>query len=125
MSARDPDRGYITWRPTKRISDHGESIFDVLSEDVAAFDEDAGNVTFSRIAVTREQVALYNLPTDPDHPDVVQAEALLPNVLTDIVDTAIRERLNLDLIVASKQRSAAIRAEYATRLRSAGLWGEP
>jgi hypothetical protein len=89
MSARDPDRGYITWRPTKRISDHGESIFDVLSEDIAAFDEDAGNITFSRIAITREQVALYNLPTNPDHPDVVQAEALPPNVLADIVDTAI------------------------------------
>ena len=65
---------------------HGESIFDVLSADVAAFDEYEGNVIFTRIAVTRDQIALHNLPTDPDHPDIVQAEALPPDVLADIVD---------------------------------------
>ena len=104
---------------------HGESIFDVLSEDVCAFDEFAGNVKFTRIAVTREQIALHDLPTDPDRPDVVQAEALPPDVLSDIVTAALLERLGLDRIEATKQRSAAIRARYEVRLRSAGLWGEP
>ena len=47
------------------LDQHGESIFEVLSEDVAAFDEYQGNITFTRIAVTTEQIALHNLPTDP------------------------------------------------------------
>lgn len=97
----------------------------VLSEDVCAFDEFEGNVSFSRVAITREQVALYDLPTDPDHADVVQAEALPPDVLAEIVDDAIRERLDLDLLAATKKRSAAIRADFEAKLRAAGLWGTP
>jgi hypothetical protein len=107
------------------LDPHGESIFEVLSEDIAAFDEYAGNVTFSRIAVTKEQIALHNLPTDPDHPNVVQAEALPPDVLAGIVEAAVRERLDLDLIAETEQRSAAIRAEAEAKLRAAGLWGAP
>jgi hypothetical protein len=104
---------------------HGESIFEVLSQDVAAFDDHQGHVTFSRIAVTPEQVALYDLPTDPDDPGVVQAEALPPDILADIVEVAIRERLDLDQVAATKRRSAEIRAEFEAALRAAGLWSSP
>lgn len=104
---------------------HGESIFEVLSEDVPAFDEWQGNVSFTRIAVTPEQIRLHDLPEDFEKPGVVQAEALPPDVLAQIVDAAIREWLNLDLIAETKRRSALIRAEYEAALRGAGLWGEP
>jgi hypothetical protein len=104
---------------------HGESIFEVLSEDVLAFDEHKGNVSFTRIAVTPEQIRLHDLPEDFEKPGVVQAEALPPDVLARIVDDAILERLDLDLIKETARQSAAIRADYEARLRSAGLWGRP
>jgi hypothetical protein len=75
------------------------------------------------VAVTRAQVALHNLPTDPEHPDIVQAEALPPDVLADIVAAAIRERLDLNLIAETEQRTLEIRADFEARLRAAGLWG--
>jgi hypothetical protein len=46
-------------------------------------------------------------------------------VLADIVDAAIRERLDLDLIAETERRSAEIRAEFELKLRNAGLWGAP
>jgi hypothetical protein len=101
----------------------GESIFEVLREDVPAFDEYAGNISFTRIAVTPEQVRLYDLPEDFEKPGVVQAEALPPDILARIVDAAIRERLDLDQLEVTRQRSAAIRAGYEAALRDAGLWG--
>jgi hypothetical protein len=105
------------------LDQHGESIFEVLSEDVPAFDEGEGNVTFSRIAITPEQIALHDLPEDPDKPGVIQAEALPPNILAQIVDAAIRERLDLELVDGTRRRSAAIRADFEARLRDAGMWG--
>jgi hypothetical protein len=100
------------------LDTYGESIFEVLAEDVQAFD-DYRNVTFTRIAVTEAQVDEYDLPTAVEEL-VVQAEALPPDVLADIVETAIRERLDLDLLREVAERSAAIRADYESRLR--GLW---
>jgi hypothetical protein len=97
----------------------------VLSEDVPAFDEHEGNVSLTRIAVTPEQVRLHDLPEDFEKPGVVQAEALPPDVLAQIVDAAIRERLDLDLIAETERLSAATRADAEARLRAAGLWGEP
>jgi hypothetical protein len=93
------------------LDQHGESIFEVLSEDVPAF--------------TIEQVAAYSLPTDFEHPNIVQAEALPPDILADIVETAIRERLDLDLMAEVAVRSAQIRAKFETAMRNAGLWGTP
>jgi hypothetical protein len=104
---------------------HGESIFEVLAEDVPAFDEHEGNVSFTRVAVTPEQIRLHELPEDFEKPGVVQAEALPPDVLAQIVDAAIRERLDLDLVAETKQLSASIRADHEARLRVAGLWGAP
>jgi hypothetical protein len=78
---------------------------------------------FSRIAVTPEQIALHDLPEDPDKRGVIQAEALPPDVLAEIVDAAIRERLDLDQLEATKRQSATIRADFEASLREAGLWG--
>ena len=103
------------------LDPHGKVIFEVLTEDVTAF-AFRGAVSFTRIAVTQEQIDAHSLPTDPDHPDVVQAEALPPDILADIVDTAIRDRLDLDHVEAIRQRSADIRADFEARLRAAGLW---
>jgi hypothetical protein len=102
---------------------HGQDIFTALAEDVQAF---AGNgrIGFTRLAITPEQVTLHNLPTDPDQPDVVQAEALPPDVLATILDTAIRERLDPLMLDLVRQRSAAIRDDFEAKLRGAGLWDE-
>jgi hypothetical protein len=105
------------------LDQHGESIFEVLSEDVPAFD--CPTVSFTRLAVTIEQVAAYSLPTDFEHPNIVQAEALPPDILADIVETAIRERLDLDLMAEVAVRSAQIRAKFETAMRNAGLWDTP
>jgi hypothetical protein len=107
------------------LDQHGESIFEVLSEDVPAFDEHEGNISFSRIAVTPEQIARYNLPEDFDKPGIIQAEALPPDVLAAIVDAAIRERLDLELVDETRRRSAEIRADFESKLRAAGLWDAP
>jgi hypothetical protein len=46
-------------------------------------------------------------------------------VLAGLVDEALRERLDLDLIAEVAERSARIRADFETRLRAAGLWNAP
>jgi hypothetical protein len=107
------------------LDQHGESIFEVLSEDVPAFDEFQGNVTFTRIAVTPEQIRLYDLPEDFEKPGVIQAEALPPVILAEIADAAIRQRLDLDQLAATKRQSAQIRTDFETKLRAAGLLGAP
>ena len=107
----------------------GEDIFAVLEEDAGAFcaalEADA---TFTRLALTEAQVELYNLPVAP--PELtggrlaVQAEALPPDILAELVDQAIRDRLDLDQLAATRARSAAIRADAEAKLRAAGLWSE-
>jgi hypothetical protein len=107
------------------LDQHGESIFEVLAEDVPAFDEYQGNITFTRIAVTPEQIKLYDLPEDFEKPGVIQAEALPPDILAEIADTAIRGRLDLDQLAATQRQSARIRTDFEARLRGAGLWDKP
>jgi hypothetical protein len=75
--------------------------------------------------VTEEQVADLRLISSVDDELVIQAEAIPPDVLAGIVDEAIRERLDLDLIAAVAERSAQIRAEFEAKVRTAGLWGAP
>jgi hypothetical protein len=75
--------------------------------------------------VTEEQVADLRLISSVDDELVIQAEAIPPDVLARIVDEAIRERLDLDLIAAVAERSAQIRAEFEAKVRTAGLWGAP
>jgi hypothetical protein len=93
-------------RPTEvlHIGDHdpsGVSMFLAFLEDVEAFTRElGGNATFTRLAVTPEQIERYRLPTAPAKDtdnrafsgDTCQAEALPPDVLTDILRTAIKQR---------------------------------
>jgi hypothetical protein len=105
----------------------GEDIFTVLEEDTGAFCAALGaDVTFTRLALTEAQVELYGLPAAPPEMTggrlVVQAEALPPDILADLVDDAIRGRLDLDQVAEIKRRSAAIRAAFEAKLRDAGVW---
>jgi hypothetical protein len=95
-------------RPTEvlHIGDHdpsGVSMFLAFLEDVEAFTRDlGGNATFTRLAVTPEQIARYELPTAPAkdtdkrafHGETCQAEALAPDVLARIVRIAIEQRID-------------------------------
>jgi hypothetical protein len=88
------------------IGDHdpsGVSMFLAFLEDVEAFARDlGGNVTFTRLAVTPQQITALGLPTAPPKPldrrafrgQTCQAEALAPNVLASILREAIEARLN-------------------------------
>lgn len=77
----------------------GEHLFSSLAEDVIAFAAAAdAEVDFERVAVTEEQVRMYNLPTAPPKPTdrrsfsgsaTTQAEALPPDLLGVIVREAI------------------------------------
>jgi hypothetical protein len=103
---------------------HGESIFEVLAEDVQAFDG-YRSVDFVRLAVTEKQVHDLELVSSADDELIVQAEAIPPDILADLVDEAIRERLDLDLMAKVRERSAQIRADFEAKFRTAGLWGAP
>jgi hypothetical protein len=100
---------------------HGESIFDVLAEDVQAFDG-YRNVDFVRLGVTEQQVEQLGLVSSFEDELVVQAEAIPPDVLARIVDDAIRDRLDLGLMAEVAERSVTIRGGFEAKLRAAGLW---
>ncbi|MDL2398425.1 hypothetical protein [Rhizobium mayense] len=120
-------------RPTAilHIGDYdpsGEHIFLNLQRDVGAFLDDitaADVALFERIAVTPEQIERFGLPAAPakatdnrsfaglngDGTSTVQAEALSPGVLAEIVDAAIRAYWRPDIASAVKDREAVDRAE--------------
>lgn len=91
----------------------GESIYDSIAEDVAAFveaDKPWGNVDviFERVALTEEQVATYRLPTAPPKAtdsrtktwegQTCQLEALAPDQIADILRDAILRHVDIDLM---------------------------
>jgi hypothetical protein len=98
----------------------GEDIFEALSRDVEAFDSN-GRVNFARLAVTEQQVSELDLQSSVEDELVVQAEAIPPDVLADIVDDALRAELDLNLMAKVEERSAAIRAEFDRKLAEASL----
>ena len=89
----------------------GESIFDSMTEDAAAFlavDRTLALCGSSpAVALTAEQVREYDLPTAPAKPtdsrsarwagETCQLEALPPDVLAEIVEVAIVEWMDLDI----------------------------
>src|SRR5262249_8589213 len=94
-------------RPTEilHIGDYdkyGEDIYTALAENVIKFAEqiDGSAVTFTRLAVTPAQIKRYRLPMKPPTKDqrefgrTCQAEALPPDILADILRTAITDRLD-------------------------------
>jgi len=88
----------------------GESIFEAMAADAAAFveaDRLIGTLRIEpvRVALTSDQIAAYELPTAPPKASdgrsaswqggTCQLEALAPDVLAEIVREAIREQLDL------------------------------
>jgi hypothetical protein len=118
-------------RPTivLHVGDHdpsGVSMFLAFLEDVEAFTREfGGEAIFTRLAVTPEQIAEFNLPTAPPKAtdnraftgQTCQAEALAPDVLADILRDAIETRIDrrvLDRVIRREQR---IRRELIRKLK--------
>jgi hypothetical protein len=107
-------------RPTEilHIGDHDASgchLFLAIAEDVTAFASE--EVDFTRLAVTPDQITRYRLPTAPAKPSdkrafrgqTCQAEALPPDVLANILRTAITDRLDM------RAYNKVLKAERAAR----------
>lgn len=115
------------------IGDHDPSGVHVslsLAEDVRAFmgamRPDAC-AEFFRLAVIPEQIEAHGLPTAPKkptdrrrfHDSTVQAEALPPDALAGIVEAAILERVDVDILEDTTAREREGHAELTTRLGGA------
>lgn len=106
------------------IGDHdpsGAHLFLALVEDVTAFVRDlGGEVTFSRLAVTPDQIHELTLSTAPPKPtdrrafagETCQAEAIAPDVLARIVLDAVESRIDMP----TYQRVLAHESEERERL---------
>jgi hypothetical protein len=117
-------------RPTivLHIGDHdpsGVSMFLAFLEDVEAFTRElGGNASFTRLAVTPQQIAQFNLPTAPPKltdarafaGQTCQAEALAPDVLANILRDAIEARIDLRVLERVKRRERRIRRELIRKL---------
>jgi hypothetical protein len=99
-------------RPTEvlDVGDHdpsGAHKYLAFKEDVEAFARQlGGEVTFTRLAVTPDQIVAYRLPTAPPKQtdnraftgQTCQAEALAPSDLADIIRSAIEDRVDQDVL---------------------------
>jgi hypothetical protein len=111
------------------IGDHdpsGVNMFLAFLEDVEAFARElGGHATFTRLAVTPAQITTYRLPTAPPKPTdrrafrgpTCQAEALAPDVLADILRTAIEQRLDHRAYECVLRRERQVRRQLLARLR--------
>lgn len=89
------------------LGDHdpsGVHVFGSLDEDIRAFIQELGGKTeFIRLAVLPEHIDRYRLDTAPAKDsdrraftgDTVQAEALPPDVLADILDSAVQKNMDM------------------------------
>jgi hypothetical protein len=113
------------------IGDHdpsGVHVFSSLAEDVRALCDDSGHdvdVTFTRLAVTPAQIVSLGLPTalpkstdrrSFDGEETVQAEAIPPDVLAEIVQEAIDDRLDDDVLLRVRAEEAAIKTDLLRRI---------
>ena len=109
----------------------GEALFRAVAEDVAAFveaDRPWATVTveFRRVALTAEQVRLYDLPTQPPKASdsrsrswrgaTCQLEALPPDVIADLLEAAIVAELDASRLRADVLREAVDRQRIAFAL---------
>jgi hypothetical protein len=106
----------------------GAHLFLAAMEDIQAFaHEIGGDVTFTRLAVTRKQIARYDLPTAPKKSTdkrafrgtTCQAEALAPDVLAGILRTAIEARIDRRVYERVLRQERTVRRELMARLGSA------
>ena len=104
----------------------GLSILDAAAEDVASFVEELGGTppVVERLAVTEEQIAAYGLETAPqkgtdrrgDHMHAtVQAEALSPTELTDLVRAGVEQAVDLRALAKVRARSERERQRLITK----------
>jgi hypothetical protein len=119
-------------RPTEvlHIGDHdasGVSMFLAFLEDVEAFARDlGGDCTFTRLAVTPAQIRQHRLPTAPPKKtdnraftgQTCQAEALAPDVLANILRSAIEERIDRNVFDRVIERETKIRRQLLKRVDS-------
>jgi hypothetical protein len=126
----------LTWddRPTEvlHIGDHdpsGAHLFLAFVEDVRAFARGLGSeheATFTRLAVTSEQIARYRLPTAPPkrsdrrafRGQTCQAEALAPDDLATILRSAIEQRIDHAAYERVLRRELQVRRELLRRLKT-------
>jgi hypothetical protein len=103
----------------------GAHLFLAAMEDITAFARElGGEVTFARLAVPREQIARYRLPTAPPKASdrrafrgqTCQAEALAPDVLAGILRHAIEERTDRRALDRVLKRERQVRRELQPRL---------
>jgi len=97
----------------------GEHIYSSLAEDIKEFSKCyGGEPEFIRLAVTREQVKQYDLPTSPPKArdnrsfdgDTTQCESLPPRILAEIVPAAIEGNLDMEQYQAVVEREGSARA---------------
>ena len=66
--------------------------------------------------MTAEQITALDLADDPDNPGKVQAEAIPPNVLAEIIQEAIDDRLDgtawQQVLVAEEYAKAVLLARF-------------
>lgn len=112
------------------IGDHdpsGVHLFTALAEDVTAMALGLGGgsaLTFTRLAVTKAQIAEMGLPTAPAKAtdrrafdgETVQAEAIPPDVLSRIVRDAVEARQDGDIRDDLLEREEDERAKLLARL---------
>jgi hypothetical protein len=117
-------------RPTQvlHIGDHdpsGAHMFLALAEDVEAFAVYyGGEVRFTRLAVTPDQIETLGLPTAPAKPtdrraflgETCQCEAIAPDVLSEILRDAIEARTDRAALNLVLRRERAVRRELLRRL---------
>ena len=105
----------------------GEALWQNLSEDVGAFcTAMGGSLEVRRIAVTKLQQEQFDLPTAPPKAKdkrgvftdsiTVQAEALPPDVLQEIVREAIESEMDLDALAETRQRERETRQQLTQQL---------
>lgn len=106
----------------------GELMFRVLEEDIFAFAmgiEWNSAPAWERIALTPEQIDEYELPSDPAKSsthdagftgEATQLEALEPDTLRSIVESAIEERMDMDLYEEVLNDEEELREEVTERL---------
>ena len=104
----------------------GVHLFSSLAEDVSAMVHSIAGAApiFTRLAVTQAQVDALDLPTAPPKPtdnrrftgQTVQAEAIAPDVLSDLLRDAIEARRDPWATDAVLSREKEIRADLLARL---------
>jgi hypothetical protein len=120
-------------RPTEvlHVGDHdpsGAHLFLSFAEDVEAFARElGGKITFTRLAVTPQQITRYRLPTAPPKAtdnraftgQTCQAEALAPDDLAAILRGAIEARIDRRIYESVLRRERAVRRELIRKLEAA------